>query len=109
MMGAKVHSSWEKGAPIRWVGEYEGKSYEDKGEVLDIDPGTRLVHTHFSPMSGAEDTPENYHQLAWTLAREGDATKLTLVQSGASSAEEAEQFKANWGQMLDALRDTAEG
>jgi uncharacterized protein YndB with AHSA1/START domain len=59
-------------------------------------------------LSGGEDVPENYHRLAWTLRPEDGATKLTLVQSGASSAAEAEQFKASWAQMLDALREAAE-
>ena len=67
------------------------------------------MHTHFSAMSGAEDKPENYHRLDWRLAAEGDATKLTLVQSGAHSQQEADRFKQNWATMLDGLRDTAEG
>jgi hypothetical protein len=61
----------------------------------DVDPGKRLVHTHFSAMSGAEDKPANYHRLDWRLAADGDATKLTLVQSGAHSQQEADQFKQN--------------
>jgi uncharacterized protein YndB with AHSA1/START domain len=108
MMGATVRSSWKKGDPITWNGEYEGKSYSDKGEVLQVEPGRRLVHTHFSAMSGAEDKPENYHRLDWKLAADGDATKLTLVQSGAHSQAEADQFKQNWATMLDGLRHTAE-
>ena len=109
MMGATVDSTWKKGAPITWSGEYDGRSYSDKGEVLEVDPGKRLVHTHFSAMSGDEDKPENYHRLDWRLAAEGDGTKLTLVQSGARSQQEADQFKQNWATMLDGLRDTAEG
>ena len=109
MMGATVDSTWKKGAPITWSGEYDGRSYSDKGEVLEVDPGKRLVHTHFSAMSGDEDKPENYHRLDWRLAAEGDVTKLTLVQSGARSQQEADQFKQNWATMLDGLRDTAEG
>ena len=108
MMGATVDSGWKKGDPITWNGEYEGKTYSDKGEVLDVDPGKRLVHTHFSAMSGAEDRPENYHRLDWKLAADGDATKLTLVQLGAHSQQEADQFKQNWAMMLDGLRDTAQ-
>ena len=30
MMGATVDSTWEKGAPITWSGEYDGRSYSDK-------------------------------------------------------------------------------
>jgi hypothetical protein len=59
-------------------------------------------------MSGAEDRPENYHRLSWDLAEDNGSTKVTLTQSGASSAEQAEQFEANWRNMLDSLRDVAE-
>ena len=108
MMGAAVNSTWQAGAQIRWSGEHEGKRYEDKGEVLEVDHGKRLVHTHFSPLSGGEDKPENYHRLTWRLDADGDTTKLTLVQSGAKSAKEAEQFAQSWRAMLDQLRDVAE-
>ena len=108
MMGAIVDCTWKKGDPITWNGEYQGKTYSDKGEVIDVDTGNRLVHTHFSATSGAEDKPENYHQFEWSLAADGNATKLTLVQSGAHSQREADQFKQNWAMMLDGLRDTAE-
>jgi uncharacterized protein YndB with AHSA1/START domain len=108
MMGARVESTWQRGGSITWSGVYKGKQYTDKGEVIEIDPGTRLVHTHFSAMSGAEDKPENYHRLTWQLDRDGSSTKLTLTQSGASSAKEADQFKENWRTMLDQFRDVAE-
>lgn len=108
MMGASVASGWQKGDAITWSGEYEGRPYSDKGQVLEVEPGRRLVHTHFSPMSGAEDVPENYHLLEWTLADDGDATRLTLVQTGARSAEEAAQFERNWDLMLGGLKATAE-
>ncbi|SDC02127.1 Uncharacterized conserved protein YndB, AHSA1/START domain [Raineyella antarctica] len=108
MMGTTVSSTWKMGASITWTGEYQGKEYTDKGEVVEVEENKRLVHTHFSGMSGAEDKPENYHRLDWKLSDDGDTTMLTLVQSGAHSKEEADQFKQHWDAMLDALRDTAE-
>ena len=93
MMGAEVNSTWKKGDSITWNGQYEGRSYSDKGEVLDVEPGKRLEHTHFSARSGAEDKPGNYHRLDWKLDAVGDATRLTLVQCGAHSQEEVDQFK----------------
>ena len=104
MMGAHVESSWEQGAEIRWSGEFNGKPYTDTGKILEVDPGTRLVHTHASSMSDGDP-----HVVSWTLDPAGDdATTLTLVQHGAASDAEAEQFETNWTSMLESLRDVAE-
>ena len=108
MRGAEVDSTWEPGAMIIWSFEYEGKRYQDMGEIVEISSPKRLVHTHFSGMSGAEDKPENYHEVGWQLDDEGGSTKLTLTQDGVGSTKEAEEFKASWRTMLDSLRDVAE-
>src|SRR3712207_7239681 len=50
--------SWRPGSPITWSGEWQGHAFEDKGEVLEVEPPHRLVVTHFSPMSGQQDVPE---------------------------------------------------
>lgn len=105
MMGAQVDSTWQKGDPITWSGEYNGQPYTDSGEILDIDPGRRLVHTHASTM--APDAPA--HTVTWSLDQAGeDKTELSLAQDGAQSDDEAEQFKSNWTAMLDELRTVAE-
>ena len=39
MFGTEVHTDWSIGGPIRWRGEWEGKAYEDKGQVLEFEPG----------------------------------------------------------------------
>ena len=49
MMGSRVDTDWQPGSPITWSGEWQGKAYQDKGEVLELEPGTRLVVTHYSP------------------------------------------------------------
>ena len=65
--GSEVVTDWTVGGPIIWRGEWEGKPYEDKGEIVAFEPGRRLVTTHFSPLTGQPDVPENYHTLTWTL------------------------------------------
>ena len=75
-----MRTDWTVGGPIVWRGEWDGKAYEDKGKILELEPGRRLVHTHFSPLSGQEDAPENYHTLTWTLEDQTGKTKLTLSQ-----------------------------
>ena len=107
MMGAKVQSDWEPGSDVTWSGEYNGQSFEDRGEVLEIDHARRLMHTHFSPMSGAEDVPESYHRVEWTLEDKGESTELTL-QMPVESDEQGEEFESNWASMLDSLKAVAE-
>src|SRR5680860_1566558 len=102
MFGSRVETDWKPGSPIVWKGEYDGKSYEDKGEIVEIDPERRLKVTHFSPMSGQEDVPENYHTLTYELEDRGVTTHISLSHA---SEEQAEQFKANWQAMLDSLKE----
>jgi uncharacterized protein YndB with AHSA1/START domain len=109
MAGSKVSTTWQVGSPISWQGEYDGRAYEDKGEVLAYDEPSRLSMTHYSPMMGQPDEPENYHTLVYTLSDAGDGTRVELTQDGCDSEEQAEQFSANWQQMLDGLKTTAEG
>lgn len=109
MQGSKVTTTWEIGSPITWDGEYDGRAYQDKGEVLTYDEPRVLSVTHYSPMMGQPDEPENYHTLVYTLTAEGDGTQLELTQDGNDSEEQAQQFSANWQGMLDGLKATVEG
>ncbi len=71
MFGASVEASWRPGGAITWNGEYEGRPYQDKGEVLEVEPPRRLKLTHFSPLTGQEDRPENYHTVSYELTDRG--------------------------------------
>ncbi len=108
MSGSKVETSWEVGSPITWQGEHDGRAYEDKGEVLVFDEPQRLSMTHYSPMMGQPDEPENYHTLVYTLSENDGGTRVELTQDGCDDEAQAEQFSASWQQMLDGLKATAE-
>jgi uncharacterized protein YndB with AHSA1/START domain len=108
MFGSQVETDWQPGSPIVWKGEYEGKPYEDKGEVVRFEPEHQLEVTHFSPLSGQEDKPENYHTLTYELEPRGDGTHLSLSQDHNASEEEAEHSRANWETMLASLKDVTE-
>ena len=60
-MGVTVKTDWEVGHPITFTGVWKDKPYEDKGEILDFKPEQELSYSHWSPLSGADDVPENYH------------------------------------------------
>jgi uncharacterized protein YndB with AHSA1/START domain len=109
MFGSQVDTDWQEGSPITWSGEYDGRSFQDKGQILEVDANRRLRMTHYSPLSGGEDVPENYHTLDYRLADDGDTTRLTLDQGGNDSEEQAEQFAQNWQMSLEQLKQYVEG
>lgn len=108
MFGTEVVTDWTVGGPIVWRGVWNGKNYEDKGVILEFEPGKRLVNTHFSPLSGQEDTPRNYHTLTWTLEPGNGMTKLTLAQDNNASADEAAHSKAMWDSLMESVKNIAE-
>jgi uncharacterized protein YndB with AHSA1/START domain len=108
MFGSEVRTDWKPGSPITWQGEFEGRKYMDKGEIITVEPGRRLEITHFSPLTGQEDRPENYHRVSYELQQTDGGTSLRLTQDNSSSAEEAEHSAATWQMMLDGLKKVAE-
>jgi uncharacterized protein YndB with AHSA1/START domain len=108
MFGSQVVTDWKPGSPIVWKGEYEGKKYEDKGKILEFEPERRLRVTHFSPLSGKEDVPANYHTLTYELEGNGETTRVALKQDNNPTPEAAEHSKANWEKMLSGLKEVVE-
>src|SRR5258708_7550018 len=80
LFGTNVKSDWKKGSTITYSGEWEGKAYEDKGIILEIEPEKYLLSTYWSSMSGTTDSPENYQKVGYRLTPEGEGTKLTITQ-----------------------------
>jgi uncharacterized protein YndB with AHSA1/START domain len=108
MFGSRVETDWEVGSRIVWRGEYEGKQYEDKGKIVEIEPNRRLKVTHFSPLSGQEDIPENYHTLLYELEERDGGTRVSLSQDNNPTEEAAEHSRANWEKMLVGLKQVVE-
>lgn len=108
MFGSRVESTWQPGDPITWKGEYDGKPYEDKGEVVAVEPEHRLELTHFSPLTGQEDVPENYHRMVYELEEQGDTVHVTLQQDNNGSEDEAAHSAENWQTMLTSMKELVE-
>src|SRR3954469_2742805 len=111
MGDAEIRTTWKVGDPITFHGEWNGQEFEDKGEIVTFAPERELAYSHFSPMMGKPDEPENYHLVDITLDGDDGATTVTLEQSnltGGVSDEDRQQraaFEQNWQDMLDKLRE----
>lgn len=108
MFGTNVVSDWREGSSIIWKGEWKGKPYEDKGEILQMKPPRLLRYSHFSPMSGQPDEPENYHTVTIELEDAGAGTKVTLSQDRNATEEARQESARNWTAMLEGLRKLVE-
>lgn len=107
--GTEVVTDWQVGGPILWKGEYDGKRYEDKGEIVEFAPNRRLQVTHFSPMTGQPDEPENYHTVTYDLEEHAGTTRVSLSQDNNGDEAEVERATANWTMLLTGLKGTVEG
>ncbi len=108
MFGTDVIADWKIGGGITWSGEWEGKKYEDRGTILRFEENRVLQYSHFSPMSGKPDVPENRHTVTVMLSGEGNATDVMLTQDNNASQEERARSEKNWSAMLAGLKELLE-
>lgn len=108
MFGSEVVTDWKKGSPIVYRGQWEGKPYEDKGVIQEIDPQHKIVMTYFSPFSGAADIPENYMLITYEVTGTDGAVVLTVTQENNKTAEAAERSSSNWKTILDTIKTMLE-
>ena len=106
--GVDTDTDWVEGSPIVHRGQYQGSPYEDKGTILKVEPGRLLVHTHWSPVSGLPDDPENYEEVSWALSERDGKTELTVSEVNLPSEEAKGISEQGWRTVLAALRDLLE-
>jgi len=108
MFGVEAVSDWKKDCPIIWTGIWKGKPYEDKGVIVKIERHETLSYTHFSPLEGLPDVPENYHTVTYKLSDQGSRTILFISQDNNKNAVAVEKSNAMWEKMLGELKNLLE-
>jgi len=108
LFGTETRAEWKKGGSITYTGVWEGKSYEDKGTVVEIVPGKLLHTTFFSPMSGLPDLPENYANVIYEITPEKDVTLITISQDNLNDEESRQKAVSNWDHVLQGFKTAVE-
>ncbi|HEY3113794.1 MAG TPA: SRPBCC family protein [Gemmatimonadaceae bacterium] len=111
--GSDISTDWRVGSPIYFRGNWKGKPYEDKGSIQTFEPEKRLAFTHWSPLSGMEDRPENYHVVTFELRPTDGGTEVVLTQTNQNDAEpltpeNRQEYAKNWTMVLDGLKKAVE-
>ena len=104
-----TEAEWEVGGKLIHRGEYQGRPYVDRGEILEFTPPRRLVHSHWSDVSGKPDEPENREIVTWDLAELDGGTRLTITELSLPSEEAARTSGAAWKAALQSLKTLLEG
>jgi uncharacterized protein YndB with AHSA1/START domain len=113
-LGATVDTDWQVGSPITWSGEWQGRPYQDRGEILAVEANRELKYSHWSPLTGSADEPDNYHVIDVTLNEVDGGTEVTLTQSNLNGTttdadrEHRADYEQTWKTMLDGLKKTVE-
>ena len=108
LFGTNVTTDWQVGSDITYEGIWQGKSYKDKGKILQNEQGKLLVSTFWSALSGVPDLPEYYQTVRYELSSDGAETILTLTQDNNATQEDAEHSEQNWKMVLDGLKKLLE-
>jgi len=107
--GVVTETDWTPGGPIVHRGEWQGKPYVDKGQIVRFDPPELLVHTHRSDVSGMPDRPEHYQEVSWALAERDGVTELTISERNLPSQEQKAISEQSWKTVLENLKALLEG
>ena len=104
--GTECITDWKKGSPISFKGTYEGKAYEDKGNILDIEAEKFILYNYWS--SFTEDIPANYSVIKYELLPDRDKTQFTVIQEGFKTKEAHDHSTANWRYIMESLKNMLE-
>lgn len=105
--GSNQETNWKVGSPILFSGEYEGKTYLDKGIVQEFIPNKRLSYSYLSSWNNLPDKPENYLLVEYEVRPLVDGTELTITQSNYDE-ERAKHSAENWKMVIDGLKKIVE-
>lgn len=106
--GVDTDTDWKPGSPIVHRGQWQGKPYEDKGTIRTVEPERRLVHTHWSSMSGRPDRPENYETIDYRLSEKDGATTLEVTEDNVADEKQRATSEEMWRKALGELKRLAE-
>ena len=78
--GSDLLTTWEVGTPIIFRNEWDGRVFEQKGNVLEFSPESRLKYSLFFPRPDLQDSPANCFFMTYELTESEGVTSLLIRQ-----------------------------
>ncbi|NEW08564.1 SRPBCC domain-containing protein [Paenibacillus sp. SYP-B3998] len=107
-LGVTIKTDWKIGHPISFSFSWDGKVFEDKGHLLELEAPKVFSYDYWSGLSGTDDTPENYSIIKFTLLNQDNKTILKLKHSNFCTWTMYEHSDKNWEETLDSIKKIAE-
>jgi len=101
-------TNWKPGSPIFFRGEWQGKKYEDKGMILEVEENKLIKYNYWSSMSGIEDKLENYVDITYELSGEDNNVTLTITQENIPDEKMKAHSEENWKKVMEGLKKIVE-
>ncbi len=106
--GSDLQTNWEVGSKIKFVTEWEGKTFEQWGTVLEYTPPQKLRYSLFAPRPDLEDKPENYFEMIYSLTADNGQTILEIIQEDNRPNAVQEGVQSEENPILKMLKQVAE-
>jgi len=106
--GVEVRGDWKEGNTIIYKGEWQGKKFESKARVLQVEDQNLLKYSYWSNMSGQPDESEYYHIITYELSPENGGTKLVMTEENLTDQSMKERSAKIWDMVFDNLKKLVE-
>ena len=107
--GSDLLTTWKVGTPIIFRNEWNGQRFEQKGNVIEFLPESRLKYSLFFPRPDLPDIPENYFFMTYELTESEEVTSLLVRQEDPRPSEPTDSTAGDEGpDVLSCLKQLVE-
>lgn len=114
MFNCSVESTWIKGSPIIWQGEYQGYKAFQKGEIIATTPNAKIKYSTFDPNFGLADEAKNYIHVTYLIKEHKNGNSLTcstlaiINDTFDGSEERMQHIMQGWEMVIEQMKKVIE-